>query len=190
MNPGILGLVGLAVYFIGTHVAMMLFYKPYRYWWNYYSDLAYSKNTGISRRINRVSTIFFAVTVSYTWLSIDQIITENITLITAMGLIGLLSLMGTVIFVYDKHHPMLHGVFVTAANLMLNTALFTVNLELRSPVITIHLLFFIVYFVTWSVTGRIYRYDLKKARPLHAPVQKFYVILIEFAFLAVLLRFF
>jgi hypothetical protein len=166
---------------------MATFYKPYRYWWNYYSDLAYSKNGFVSRFFNVSGTVIFGLGYSVVWLSIGNFVDNHILLIQIAGIIGSLSLIGTIVFPYEKFQQVLHGFLVMLSVFGLNLALYVINLEYHSWLLRVNIVAFIVYFIVWAIANLAFRADLKKARPFHSPVQKLYVLILELALLSVLL---
>lgn len=187
MIEKIIGISGVIVFIIGTHIAMAIFYKPFKYWWSYYSDLGYDKNTKISRLLNKWSTIYFALAMILVWITISSHIERNILLIQLSGIIGALSTIGIVSYPFNKQNPILHGVFVFLANILTNITIFLVNLELQLMIVWVHIGWFVLYLTVWAIISKVYVKDLKRARPYHAPVQKVYVLLLMISMIAIIL---
>ncbi|MFC1687318.1 hypothetical protein ACFL0L_01970 [Patescibacteria group bacterium] len=189
MIEKIIGISGVIVFLIGSHIAMATYYKPFRYLWSYYSDLGYDKNTKVSRFFNTWTTVYFAIAIIVVWITIGTHLDENILLIQLSGIIGALSTIGIVIYPFNKQNPILHGIFVFLANISTNAAILIVNLELQLITVWIHLGWFALYLSVWAITSRVFIHDLKRARPYHAPVQKVYVLLLMISIVSILITF-
>jgi len=63
-----------------------------------------------------------------------------------------------------------------------------INQELYLTIISLHVIWSLIYLLVFSFTTIIFRNNLKKARPYHAPVQRIYVILMEITLLVVIIK--
>lgn len=191
MDMTVIGVVAVIVSIVLTHAAMLTFYKRYRYWWNYYSDLGYRKNSTMSRVLNAVGTLFLAGALIILWTHVGA--SEKVHyahLIQVMGYLGVLGLVGVVAIPYDKYlkgYSRVHGTCVLVGNVMTNGAIMLLNVSIGSVVVWLHVGWFVLYFFVWAYTGKRFRHDLKKARPVHAPVQRIYVWMLQLAVVLLLL---
>ncbi len=184
MTMTYLGIGGVILGIILTHLAMLTFYKKYQYWWNYYSDLGYLKNRPLSRWLNGIGFTAFGFATGLLWYLLAQDVPGWGWLIWMTGWLGSAGLIGVVAIPYDKYlkgRSLVHGACVLVGNIMVNLAIILANAYIGSVWVWLHVGWFLVYFSIWAYTGRIYKHDLKEARPLHAPVQRLYVWTLELA---------
>ncbi len=185
-----IGVAGVILAILLTHAAMLTFYKRYRYWWNYYSDLGYRKNRPLSRWLNAIGFIIFGASLALLWYVIGREITTYGWLLWAVGWMGVAGLVGVAIVPYDKYlrgYSIVHGASVLVGNIMTNIAIILANASIGSVWVWIHVGWFAVYFIVWMYTGWKYKSNPKHARPLHAPVQRIYVWTLELAIIVLFL---
>ncbi|MBU0598603.1 hypothetical protein KKF61_06490 [Patescibacteria group bacterium] len=141
MPEKIIGLIGILIYFVGTHLSMLTFYKPYRYWWNYYSDLGYEKNSKLSCAINISSSVLAGLALVIAWIYVGQQLSDIKWIVWIGGIMSAMSIIGLAVIPYSKYHggtSFVHAGFVLCVNIFTNICIFLINLQFNSLLIWIY----------------------------------------------------
>src|SRR3989344_874474 len=175
----IISLIGIFIFFVGTHTAMLTHYKPFRYFWNYFSDLSYENNWALSRLLNLIAFVILGCTLILIWWQVAMTSAESALLFKFFGFFGGISIACSVLVPYKKYqraYSVTHGALVMTGNISTNICILLVNTKLQNWYLWVALAVFVIYFLVWAVSSRVYKNNEKMARPWHAPVQKAYVL--------------
>jgi hypothetical protein len=179
MSKLILGISGVVMFFLLSHLAMLTYYKKYLYWWHYYCNLGYTiPENRTSMLLYSAGITYFAIMMSLVWVNIGTYLTLNVGLIRLIGIIGCISFILIIVFPYEKSKQ-IHFISLFFAFSCLTVVLVIANMEIHHLLLTIYFWCFLAYLFVVILTTIMYRNGIKKAHKYQAPIQKTFVILLD-----------
>ena len=182
----IIGIVSVILFFILTHLGMLLYYKPFRYWQYYNCELQKKRDDNKkSYWLYTFGYLFFAIGILPFWLNISKYVRLYTSEIMICGIMASTFFVLQTLFRFENH-PKIHGFSLTSSIICLFIAIRFLYESLHLVLIEIYYISTILFFGIIFFTALATKIDKFKRKTVDNISQKLYILFLDIFFVSLL----